>query len=105
METTLIRRSSQGYIIALFGGLINWKAMRQDTALSAVARETMALQRLFRDLELELGEPWKVFCDNQQTIRLVVGEKERLNTRLRHVDCVEISGVGTVWGLSLGPLR
>jgi hypothetical protein len=46
----------------------------------------MALQRLFRDLRLDLGELWTIFCDNQQTIRLIVGENERINTRLRHVD-------------------
>ena len=91
------RRSSQAFVISLFGGLINWKASRQETvttssteaelyALSLTGGETMALQRLFRDLALDLGEPWRIFCDNQQTIRLVVGENERISTRLRHVD-------------------
>ncbi|KAK3934858.1 hypothetical protein QBC46DRAFT_358696 [Diplogelasinospora grovesii] len=46
----------------------------------------MAFQRLFKEISLNLGELWKVYCDNQQTIRLVVGEGERINTRLRHVD-------------------
>jgi hypothetical protein len=46
----------------------------------------MALQRFFRDISLDLGELWTIFCDNQQTIRLIVGENERITTKLRHVD-------------------
>ncbi|RYP29703.1 hypothetical protein DL768_011208 [Monosporascus sp. mg162] len=91
------RRSSQGYIMTLFGGAIVWKAARQATvttsttkaellALEHTAKEAMALKRLFHDLRLELGQTWDIFCDNQQTIRLVVGENERITTRLRHVD-------------------
>ncbi|KZL85332.1 reverse transcriptase family protein [Colletotrichum incanum] len=91
------RRSSQGYIISLYGGPIQWKAARQSTvttstteaellSLEHVAKETIALQRLFRDVQLDLGDVWKIHCDNNQTIRLVIGEKERISTRLRHVD-------------------
>ena len=91
------RRSAQGYLIMLFGGLVNWKSARQNTvttssteaellALTDLGRETMAFKRFLRDLRLELGLPWTIFCDNQQTIRLVVGANERISTRLRHVD-------------------
>ena len=91
------RRSSQGFLFSLFRGPIHWKAVRQETVttssteaelytLSLTGGEAIALKRLFRDISLELGEPWKIFCDNQQTIRLVVGENERISTRLRHVD-------------------
>jgi hypothetical protein len=91
------RRSSQGYTIQLFGGLIAWRAARQDTVttstteaellgLANVGKETVALQRLLKDIQLDLGEPWRIFCDNQQTIRLVVQEGGRVATKLRHVD-------------------
>jgi hypothetical protein len=91
------RRSSHGYTIALFGGLIDWKAARLPTVSTSTteaellgvdhtARETIALQRFFRELRLKLEAPWTIFCDNQQTIRLIVGENERIATRLRHVD-------------------
>jgi hypothetical protein len=91
------RRSSQGYVMMLFGGAIHWKAARQNTvttstteaemlALTLTAKELMALKRLFRDIQLDLGEPWRIYCDNQQAIRLVVGESERISTKLRHVD-------------------
>ena len=91
------RRSSQGYIVQLFGGPIIWKAARQSTvttstteaellALEHVAKESVALNRFLHELRLDLGVPWEIFCDNQQTIRLVVEESERLTTKLRHVD-------------------
>jgi len=91
------RRSSHGYIAILFGGPILWKAARQSTvttstteaellALEEVTKETLAIKRFFSELTLDLGEAWNIWCDNQQTIRLVVGANERINTRLRHVD-------------------
>jgi hypothetical protein len=91
------RKSSQGYVVKLFGGPIAWKAGKQNTvttstteaellALDLTAKETYALERLFRDVALDLGEPLRLFCDNQQTIRLVVNENQRITTKLRHVD-------------------
>jgi len=55
------------------------------------AKEVMALQRLFREIQLELGQLWKIFCDNKQTIRLIVGENERISIALRYVD------VNNIW--------
>ena len=60
------RRSSMGYTILLFGGLIAWRAARQDTvststteaellALAHVGKEIMALIRLFEDIQLDIG--------------------------------------------------
>jgi hypothetical protein len=91
------RRSSHGYVMMLFGGPISWKAARQPTvttstteaellSLAHVAKETMALKRLFHEVQLITTGAWSIFCDNQQTIRLVTGENERVTTRLRHVD-------------------
>ena len=91
------RRSSHGYTIALFGGLIIWKAARQSTVSTSTtqaellgveqtAKETMALQRFFKELHLVLDDPWTIFCDNQQTIRLIIGENKRISTKLRHID-------------------
>nr|CEG03241.1 unnamed protein product [Fusarium acuminatum CS5907] len=91
------RRSSQGYLITLFGGLILWKASRQATvttstteaellALEQIAKETMSLKRLFAGIRFDPNAPWEIYCDNQQTIRLVVNQSTRITTRLRHVD-------------------
>jgi hypothetical protein len=81
----------------LFGGLISWRANKQDTvttssteaellALSQTAREALFIGRLFHALTLELDEPMSVQCDNMQTIRLVCEESMKLQTKLRHVD-------------------
>jgi hypothetical protein len=96
-DNTESRRSSQGYIVQLFGGPIIWKAARQVTvttstteaellALEHIAKESVALKRFLHELCLDLGASWEIFCDNQQTIRLVVEESERVTTKLRHVD-------------------
>jgi hypothetical protein len=91
------RKSSQGYIFSLFGGPVIWKSGKQATvttstteaellALEQTTKEAIALERLIKSISLDLGSMMEIFCDNQQTIRLVVGENERINTRLRHID-------------------
>jgi hypothetical protein len=69
------RKSSQGYIILLFGGPVVWKALRQSiistsiteaemVALAVTTREAMAFYRFCKKLHLDLGECWKIYCDN-----------------------------------------
>lgn len=90
------RRSSQGYVMMLFNGPVAWKAGLQDTvttstteaeilSLEKTAKESYALDRLLRDISLDLG-PLRIYCDNLQSIRLVVEENQRITTKLRHVD-------------------
>jgi hypothetical protein len=90
------RRSSQGYVMTLFNGPVVWKAGLQDTvttstteaeilSLERTAKESYALDRLLRDISLDLG-PLKIYCDNLQSIRLVVEDNQRITTKLRHVD-------------------
>ena len=97
-DNTLDRKSSQGYIIKLFGGLIAWKASKQDTvttstteaellALSQVAKEAIFISRLLTELKVQLTNSMiTIKCDNKQTIRLVTEEISLLQTKLRHVD-------------------
>ncbi|KAF7566042.1 hypothetical protein PtrM4_054760 [Pyrenophora tritici-repentis] len=97
-DNTLDRKSSQGYAIKLFGGLISWRASKQDTvttstteaellALSQVAKEAIFTSRLLRELRVTLSDPTiTIKCDNQQTIRLVTEDVAKLQTKLRHVD-------------------
>ena len=81
----------------LFGGPVAWRANKQDTvttssteaellALSQTAKETIYLSRLLTALSLELDEPLIIECDNRQTIRLLVEQSMKLQTKLRHVD-------------------
>lgn len=74
-----------------------WKASRQDTVTTSTteaellgvertSKETLATLRFLKEINLVVKQPVTIFCDNQQSIRLVVGENERITTKLRHVD-------------------
>jgi hypothetical protein len=97
-DNTIDRKSSQGYTIQLFGGLIDWRANKLDTvttstteaellALSQVAKEAMFVQRLLNELCITLPDKTiTIDCDNLQTINLVTKDSMKLQTKLRHVD-------------------
>lgn len=91
------RRSSHGYTVRLYGGLISWRAARQDTVTTSTTeaellgvahagKELIALKRLLADLAIDVKSSLKLYNDNQQTIRLIVSEHGRVTTKLRHVD-------------------
>jgi hypothetical protein len=91
------RKSSQGYIFFLFGGPIDWKATLQRcvtkstteaelVAASSAGTELLWWWRLFKDIEFDPDNEQILYCDNQQTIRLVTTATPRLKTSLRHVD-------------------
>jgi Reverse transcriptase (RNA-dependent DNA polymerase) len=97
-DNSIDRKSSQAYVMQLFGGTIGWRANKQDTvttstteaellALSQAAKEGQYVSRLLRELSVRLDDHRiQIQCDNRQTIRLVTDEIARLQTRLRHVD-------------------
>lgn len=81
----------------LFGGAVAWRANKQDTvttssteaellAISQTAKEAIYLSRLMQALNLIIPEALTIECDNAQTIRLLVDESMKLQTKLRHVD-------------------
>ena len=81
----------------LFGGPIAWRANKQDTvttssteaellAISQTAKEAIFIRRLLTALTVDLREPLVIKCDNKQTVRLLVEQAMRLQTKLRHVD-------------------
>lgn len=55
-------------------------------AVSQTAKEAIYLSRLMKALTLVLPEALAIEVDNQQTIRLLVDEAMKLQTKLRHVD-------------------
>ena len=97
-DNTLDRKSSQAYAMKLFGGLIGWRANKQDTvttstteaellALAQTTKESLYVSRLLKELSIRLDNNHvQIQCDNYQTIRLVTAEIAVLQTRLRHVD-------------------
>ena len=96
-DNTVDRKSSQGYIMTLFGGPIGWRANKQETvttlstqaellALSQTVKEAIFISRLFKSMTLNLHEPLAIYCDNTQTLRLIKEDTAKLVTKLRHVD-------------------
>jgi len=91
------RKSSQGYIFFLFGGPIDWKATLQRCvtkstteaeliAASSAGTELIWWWRVFKSINFDPGNDQLLYCDNQQTIRLVKAATPKLKTTLRHVD-------------------
>jgi uncharacterized protein YacL (UPF0231 family) len=97
-DNSLDRKSSQAYVMVLFGGVVGWRANKQTTvttstteaellSLSQGAKEGQYIKRLLDELSVSLDEQRiRIHCDNRQTIRLVTEEIARLQTKLRHVD-------------------
>ncbi|KAJ6780944.1 hypothetical protein PWT90_01693 [Aphanocladium album] len=91
------RKSSQGFILKMFGGPVIYRAGKQDTvttssteaellALSQAAKEVIAYRRLCSGIGFNFEGSMDLYCDNRQTIRLVLEELVKLVTKLRHVD-------------------
>jgi hypothetical protein len=82
----------------LFGGVIGWRASKQETVttstteaellvLSQAAKEALFVSRLIKELKIKLDDNHiHIECDNTQTIRLVTEEIVVLQTKLRHID-------------------
>jgi len=97
-DNSLDRKSSQAYVMKLFGGVIGWRANKQATvststteaellALSQAAKESLFVSRLLKELDIRLDDHQiKILCDNTQTIKIVSKEIGHLHTKLRHVD-------------------
>ncbi|XDG02528.1 hypothetical protein ABKA04_002143 [Annulohypoxylon sp. FPYF3050] len=97
-DNTRDRKSSQAYVMKLFGGVIGWRANKQSTvttstteaellALSQAAKEAMFTIRLIKELGVKLDDSIiTIHCDNNQTINLVQKDIAKLQTKLRHVD-------------------
>jgi hypothetical protein len=93
----LTSKSSQRLILCLFGGPVCWEAGKQGTvtisstetellAFTHTAKEAIATQRLFYQLDLQLGQLPIIECDNQQTIRLITLDIPMIKTALKHID-------------------
>lgn len=91
------RKSTQGYLMKLFGGPIMWQSSKQKTvttstteaellSLSHTARETIGLYRLFEQIQFDPEQQPRILCDNQQTVGLIQKERPQLTSKLRHVD-------------------
>ena len=85
-DNSIDRKSSQAYTMKLFGGVIGWRASKQEIvttstmeakllALSQAAKEALFVSRLIKELKVKLDNNHiQIECDNKQTIRLVTKE-------------------------------
>ncbi|RKK06490.1 hypothetical protein BFJ65_g18687 [Fusarium oxysporum f. sp. cepae] len=91
------RKSTQGYLMKLFSGAIMWQSSKQKTvttstteaellSLSHTARETIALYRLFEQIQFDPQHQPRILCDNQQTVGLIQKERPQLTSKLKHID-------------------
>ena len=91
------RKSSEGFLIQLFGGPVDWKATKQKTVtLSTTEAEFLALteagkavywwKRLFEAVKFNPEQEIEIQCDNEQTVGLLTKDEPQLRTKLRHVD-------------------
>jgi len=92
-----LRRSSQGQLYRMFGGLIHWRATLQRTvtrsttesellAASEAIAELIWWFRVFEAIDFNPKERPLILCDNQQTIRILTKTNSKLVTKLKHVD-------------------
>ncbi len=88
------RKSTSGYVVKLFGGVISWQSKKQSvTALSTMEAEYISacsavkeiswLKKLCRDLGLNIGRV-PLFCDNQCAVSLVKNPGN--HPKAKHID-------------------
>ena len=96
-DNILTRYSDYGLCFSLFGGIIDYKAIKGHTvttssteaellAISLAAKLFLQWLRFFKHLQFDLEEHPTILCDNRQTIRILTKEAPKLQTALKHVD-------------------
>ncbi|KAL1952723.1 hypothetical protein VTO42DRAFT_4411 [Malbranchea cinnamomea] len=89
--------SSEGYLFKLFGGPIDWKAIRQSTittstteaellAATHAGKEIMAWRRFFKQLGFDPGQNLNLYCDNCMVTGILGKTSPVISTKLRHID-------------------
>ena len=92
-----MRKSLFSFLIQLYRGPIDWKALKQATvttssteaellALSETSRQTLWWKRFFTTIEFDTKQLIVVHYNNTQTLNLINAEVLRLITRLKHID-------------------
>ena len=56
-------------------------------ALSQAAHEEIYIRRLLKELQVKLDDKKIIIqCNNQQTLRLIIAEIRRLNTKFKYIN-------------------
>jgi hypothetical protein len=91
------RTSSDGYVVKLYGGAIDWRAAKQRLVTTSTteaelrsateaAKRLMVWKRLFKSIGFDPKQAMSIACDNRQTVRLLTHEEPQFHTNLRHID-------------------
>jgi hypothetical protein len=91
------RKSSQGSIYKLYGGLVEWHATKQKTvttstteaellSLSEAGKQIQVWNRLFKAIGFNPQHQVHILCDNTQTVGLMTKDDPAPRSKLRHVD-------------------
>lgn len=92
-----IRRSSDEFLLQLYGGAIDWRAVKQFTviissiemellAMSRTAKKVMWWRRFFERIRFDIEETLAIKCDNRQIIKILINVVMKLDTKLRHIN-------------------
>ena len=87
-------------IFKLFGGTIDWQSKRQSTvttstteaelrALAHIGAWLLWWSRFFTNIDLDLDQSLTIYCDNLQTVGLMIKDSPKLVTKLKHVDIAQ----------------
>lgn len=89
--------SSEGYLVMLYGGPIDWRAIKQRLvttsttkaelrAVTEAAKRLHVWKRVFKSIGYTPDRELCIQCDNKQTILLLTAEDPQFRTNLRHID-------------------
>ena len=96
-DNLIIRRSIEGSIFQLFGGIIDQQSKKQAIvttlttkakllALSHISAWLLQQGRLFLNINLNIEQELIVYCDNLQTVGLMIKDSLKLMTKLKYID-------------------
>ena len=96
-DNPITRQSTKGSIFQLFSGIIDWQSKKQAIvttlttkaellALSHISAWLLQQGRLFFNINLDIKQELTVYCDNLQTISLIIKDLPKLMTKLKHIN-------------------
>ncbi len=94
------RKSVEEYTFKLFDDLIDWAAKKQTTMSTSITEIELLIMlhvdkkfiwwmHLFKKLEFSSDHQMILYNDNTQTIRLLISEISKVDTKLRYVDVAQ----------------